>query len=228
MCHHLPPYSILCAWPWDQHPNVILSRDSQVGVPKFSQLRLWRLWGPITLCVDFWLRWGLKKSYKPCWELSNGMSHTTCIQGSQGDSWLLVVGSQIANLTLNPSFGYNLCVKCSNGSCESILDVKVPRAFQWYKELINSMSFEFYNRSLKIWESIGTLTPKVEVHLGVWRFIPSHFLAIPGAWNVTHGLPSWLAPSQALALVTSPSLGLRQHVFLTWGQGFEWQWLFFD
>ncbi len=23
--HHLPPYSIICAWPWGQHPNVILS-----------------------------------------------------------------------------------------------------------------------------------------------------------------------------------------------------------
>ncbi len=30
--HHLPPYSTLCAQPWGQHPNVILSRDSQVGV----------------------------------------------------------------------------------------------------------------------------------------------------------------------------------------------------
>ncbi len=26
--HHLPPYSILSAWPQDQHPNVIFSRDS--------------------------------------------------------------------------------------------------------------------------------------------------------------------------------------------------------
>jgi len=35
--HHLPPYNILCAWPQDQHPNVILSRNSQVGsfeIPK--------------------------------------------------------------------------------------------------------------------------------------------------------------------------------------------------
>jgi len=34
--HHLPPYSILCAWPRGQHPNVILSQDSQVfeiGIP---------------------------------------------------------------------------------------------------------------------------------------------------------------------------------------------------
>jgi hypothetical protein len=25
--HHLPPYIILCAWSWDEHPNVILSWD---------------------------------------------------------------------------------------------------------------------------------------------------------------------------------------------------------
>jgi hypothetical protein len=29
--HHLPPYNILCAWPRGLHPNVILSRNSQVG-----------------------------------------------------------------------------------------------------------------------------------------------------------------------------------------------------
>jgi hypothetical protein len=49
--HHLPPYSILCAWPWDQHPNVILSQDSQVGVPKFPKLGLLQLWRPIILCA---------------------------------------------------------------------------------------------------------------------------------------------------------------------------------
>ncbi len=51
--HHLPPYSIICAWPQGQHPNVILLWDSQVGVPKFSKLRLLRLWKPIILCVDW-------------------------------------------------------------------------------------------------------------------------------------------------------------------------------
>ncbi len=38
--HHLPPYSIFYAWPQDQHPNVILSRDSKVGVLKFPKLGL--------------------------------------------------------------------------------------------------------------------------------------------------------------------------------------------
>ncbi len=36
--HHLPPYSILCAQSRDQHPNVILSQDSRMGVLKFPQL----------------------------------------------------------------------------------------------------------------------------------------------------------------------------------------------
>jgi len=32
-----PPYSILCAWPRDQHPNVILSRESHL-IPKVGTL----------------------------------------------------------------------------------------------------------------------------------------------------------------------------------------------
>jgi hypothetical protein len=83
------------------------------------------------------------------------------------DSRLLVVGSQIANLTPGPSFGHNLCFRCSNGSCEPILDIYVPRAFQRYKELFNPLGFDPCNFFLKIWESIGTPTPKVGAPLGV-------------------------------------------------------------
>jgi hypothetical protein len=36
------------------------------------------------------------------------------------------------------------------------------------------MGFDPCNCSLKIWESIGTPTPKVGAHLGVWGFILSH------------------------------------------------------
>jgi hypothetical protein len=106
---NLPPYSILYVWPRDQHPNVILSWDSQVGVPKFSQLGLSQLWGPITLCANLRLKWGLKQSCSPCQELSNGLYHATSTQENWGDSRLLVVGNQIANLTPDPSFGHNLC-----------------------------------------------------------------------------------------------------------------------
>jgi hypothetical protein len=135
--HHNPDlgkaYSILYAWPRDQHPNVILSQDSLMGVSKFSQLGFSQLWGPIILHADLWLRWGLKKICSPCWEFSNGMSHATFMQENRGDPRLLVVGSQIANLTFDPSFGHNLCLKYSNESCEPILNIYVSRNFQWYK-----------------------------------------------------------------------------------------------
>jgi hypothetical protein len=121
-----------------------------------------------------------------------------------------MVGSQTANLAPDPSFNHNLCFRCSNGSCKPIPNMYVLTIFQWYKECLNSMSFGPFNRSLKIWESIGTPIPKVGVSLGVWGFIPSHSFALPGTWNVTLGLPSWFATLQALALVASPRLQLRQ------------------
>ncbi len=112
-----------------------------------------------------------------------------------------MVGSQIANLTPNPSFGHNLCFKCPNGSCEPILYIYIQRDFQWYKEFSNQMGFYPWNHYLKIWESIGTPTPKMEAHLGVWGFIPSHFPTFMGAWDVTPRLP-FLAHTLA-----SPCLG---------------------
>ncbi len=42
------------------------------------------------------------------------------------------------------------------------------------------MGFDSCNRSLKIWESIRTPTPKMGAHLGVWGFIPSHSLTLLG------------------------------------------------
>jgi hypothetical protein len=129
-----------------------------MGVPKFPKLGLPRFWDPITLCADLWLKWSLKQSCSPHWNLSNGMSHATWTQGNRVDSRLLVVGSQTANLTLGLSFGQNLCFRCPNGSCEPILDIYVSIAFQWNKEIFKPMGFDPCNRPLKIWESIGTPT----------------------------------------------------------------------
>ncbi len=132
-----------------------------MGIPKFPKLGLPQLWGPITLCADLRLKWVLKKSYSPHQKLSNGMWHATCTQGSRVDSRLLVVGSQIANLTPGLSFGHNLYFKCSNESCKPILNIYVLVSFQWYKELFNPLGFHPCNCPLKIQESTGTPTPKV-------------------------------------------------------------------
>ncbi len=119
-----------------------------------------------------------------------------------------MIGSKIDILIPDPSFGHNLCFKYPNGLCELILDICVPINFQWYKELFNPMSCDFCNRPLKIWWSIWTLTPKVKVHLGVWRFIPPHSYNLKNM--MIPMLHFWPTPLQALALVTNPRLGLRQ------------------
>jgi hypothetical protein len=82
------------------------------------------------------------------------------------------------------------------------------KSFQWYKELLNPLSFGPCNHFLKIWESTRTLTPKVEAPLEVWGFIPSHFPTLPGACDVTPELPSWPATLQAFTLVANPRLQL--------------------
>jgi len=93
--HHLPPYSILFVWPQDQHPNVILFRDSQIGVPKFSKLSLPQLWGAHNFVWKPLIEMRSKKSCNPRWDLFSGMLHTTYTQGNQGNSRLLMVRSQI-------------------------------------------------------------------------------------------------------------------------------------
>ncbi len=123
--------------------------------------------GPITLHVDLRLKWDLKQSYSSCWELFNNISHVTYTQGNRGDSRLLMVESQVVILAPDLSFGHNLCLKCPNGSCEPILNIYVPKKFQWYNELFNTMGFDRYNRFLKIWKSIEIPIPKMGAHLGV-------------------------------------------------------------
>jgi hypothetical protein len=51
------------------------------------------------------------------------------------------------------------------------------------------MGFDPYNRPLNIQKSIGTPTPKMGVHLGVWGFIPSRSFALPDSL-LAHNLTS--------------------------------------
>jgi hypothetical protein len=130
---------------------------------------------------------------------------------NQGDSWLLVIRSQTANLIPIPSFGHNLCFRCSNGSREPISNIYT---FQDLSNYIRNASIHlFFTPKIALWRFRGP-TLKMRVHLGVWGFIPSHSFALLGAWNVTLKLAPWPTPLQALALVASPRLGLRHISFV--------------
>jgi hypothetical protein len=187
-----------------------LCRDSRVGVPKSRPTGLLGLWSPITRRANVESKYGLKQSRSSRQELSNGMWHVVCSQVFWVDSWLFLVGNQTGNLTPGPSFGHNLCFRCPNEQCEPILDIYVPRAFQWYKERHNPLSFDPSNRSLKFRESTGTPSPKVGVALGVWGLTPSHSPTLPGVYDVTPRLPLSPHPCNPFASVASPKLGLRQ------------------
>jgi hypothetical protein len=237
--HHLPPYSILCSSPRRLHPNGYFSRDSRVGVSKSHQMGLPGLWSPITLRADLGSWCNLKQSCSSCRELSNVMLHSWIGHRQKVDSRLFVVGSQTGNSTPGPSFGHNLCFRCSNEPSEPILDIYAPRALQWYKKRHEPLSFDPCNRSLKFWESTGTPSPQLGVALGVWGFTPSYSLTLsntPGSmWCDSRAssclnsrASSWPALLQCLcldsrasfllarnlatplALVASPKLGLRQ------------------
>jgi len=156
--HHLPPYSIFCISPSHLHPNDTFSQDSQSGVLKLSRFGLLELWACITFRLDLRLGRGLKQTCSSPWELSNGVSQFTCTHWDWVDSRLLVVGSQISNLTPGPSFDHNLCYRCPNGSCEAILDIYISRPFQRY---LNARCFDPCNHVLSFRES--------------WRTPKSHF-----------------------------------------------------
>jgi hypothetical protein len=171
-----------------------------------------QLWEPIIFHANLWLQWGLKKSCSPCQDLFNGMLHTVYTRGNQGDSWLLVVGSQIDNLTPSPSFGHNLCFKCPNEQRELILDICVLIAFQWYKEPFKPMGFSPYNCILKIPKSIWDSNSHNGNSFGSVKVHSFTLFALPGTSDVTPGSSSWPATLQPLALVTSPRLRLRQYL----------------
>ncbi len=170
--HHLPPYSILCVFPWHLHPNGFLSWDYQGGVPKLSRFGLSPLCKVITFYSDFRLRWVLKQTCSSCRELFNDVLHSTCTQRGRVDSRLLMVGGQTANLTPSLSFCQNLCYKCPNGSCKPIFDMYILIAFQWYKEHFNARCFDPYNWTLKFWKS--QWTPK-----SPFRECEYHFHTLP-------------------------------------------------
>jgi hypothetical protein len=173
---------------------VFFSRDSQVGVAKFSKFSKFpQLWGCITSCADLRLQWGLKQSCSLRQELSNGMSHASCTWRNWVDYWLLMVGSQIANLTPDLSFDHNLCFKCPNGRCEFILDIYVSISFS--NDIKNSSSRWVLTPAIALWifrSPFGTRTPTMGVHLRVWGVIPSHSLLSHSLHSENMWCDSWI------------------------------------
>jgi hypothetical protein len=128
--HHLPPYSILCVWPRNVHPNGFSFPRLPSGSLEIPLAGTLATLEPHNFVIRPRIEMRLKKSCSSRRELSNGMSHALCRQVIRVDSQLFLVGRQTNSLTPGPYFGYNLCFRCSNEQCEPILDIYVSKAFQ--------------------------------------------------------------------------------------------------
>jgi hypothetical protein len=199
--HHLPPYSILCSSRRRWHPNGYFSRDSRVGVSKLSRVGVPGLWTSISPDCRVRSRRSLKQSCSPCRDLSSAVLHSQIGCREEVDSWLLVVGSQTASLTPDPSFAHNFPFRCPNAQCEPVLDIYVSRAFQQYKKRNKPLRFDPSTRPLNFGSPPGLPLPKWELP---WEcecllpHTPSHFLRLPGVCDDSRASSSWPAPFQCL------------------------------
>ncbi len=108
-------------------------KTPKLGVSKFPKLGFLWLCKPITFWEKLLLRWVIKQSYNLRQEFANCMLHTSKAGQFQ------IFNAQESNW---PFFRHNLCFKYSNEMCEPILNIKVPRDFQWYNELFDQMNFD--------------------------------------------------------------------------------------
>jgi hypothetical protein len=99
------------------------------------------LWTLVTPDCRVWSRRGLNHNCSPRRDLFNAMLHSQFGGWEKVDSRLLVVGSQIASLTPDPSFAHNLGCICSNDQCEAIFDIYASRPFQWHQEYLHARCF---------------------------------------------------------------------------------------
>ncbi len=119
------------------------------------------LWELITLDCEVWSQRGLNQTCSPRRDLSDDVLHSQFEGREKVDSWLLVVGSQTASLTPDPSFAHNLGYRCPNYQCEAIFYIYASRPFQWHQEHFNARCFGPCCRTPNIRESQRTPNPQL-------------------------------------------------------------------
>ncbi len=117
------------------------------------------LWELITPKCKVLSQRGLNQTCSSRRDLSNDILHSQFGGRKEVDSRLLVVRSQITNLTPIPSFAHNLGYRCSNDQCEAIFYIYTSRLFKWHQEHLNARCFGPCCRALNIRQSRRTPNP---------------------------------------------------------------------
>jgi len=120
--HHSSPYNILCAFPRGLHPNVFFPTT-----PTW-ELQNYNFYCPKVLNVHFFSSQvyfeNLRAiSYSPQKNLSSDVSHAPIEAHLLPTFKGFIVGNQIPNLTLAPSFDHNSCKSSLNEQCKVTLSI---------------------------------------------------------------------------------------------------------
>jgi len=148
-------------------------------VSKFPKLGLLWLWGPITLCAELQLKWGLKQSWNSSSRTFQRYVARHLHTKKSGRFPTFSDRSQIVNLISGLSFGHNLCLKCSNGSCKSIF---YTFTFQELSNYIRNSSIQWVLTPVSLFKNLevhwdsnsqnGSSLGSVRVHSLTLSYIP--------------------------------------------------------
>ncbi len=165
--------------------------------PKIGTLVIPKLWTFISSSNQACLEHMKVIFYSLQKDLCNGVLHALIINHLTPNLRGFVVGSQILNLILNPSFDHNSCIWGLNEQWEGTLGIYTLMFFQWYLGGPISCLFAFSTNVLNFWDFRMNVAPKVRVHLGsisctlrhfwecvsffntlFWPYVPLHFTLI--------------------------------------------------
>jgi hypothetical protein len=128
------------------------------------------------------------------------MWHATWMHENRGDSWFLVVGSQISNLIPNPSFGHKLCFKYQMGHAS-------PFKTSMFQELSNDIKNFSIQWFLTLVITFWKFGNPFRLQLPKWKLIWECRGSFPLTFLHYQEHEMWLPGSLLAHTFASPCLG---------------------
>jgi hypothetical protein len=126
--HHSLPYSILYDYLQGLHPNDIFHGFPSQS-PKIGTLVVPKLWMLISSSNQVYFEHVKVITYSLQNDIFNEVFHYPIGDDLTPTPRGFVVGSQIGNLTLDPSFDHNSCISGVNGQCKGTLGIYTLKSF---------------------------------------------------------------------------------------------------
>ncbi len=192
------------------HIQMSLFLGTPSGSPKTRTFVISNLWMLISFSNQVFFK-SVRTIFYSLWKyLSYDVYHTSIKPHLTPIFKGFVVGNQIPNLTLAPSFDHNSCKLGLNEQCKGTLSIYASWVSNGILRAQFGVFFPFSTKALNIHNFHTNATPKVEVHLGI---IGLHSLHFPSFVRVCFALKHTLDLMALYAshFVTNPMLSNNIH-----------------